>query len=448
MQTDFGNIYFNKPKEIYFPKSVSELSQTLKKLNQEDKKVTIRNTGHSVNGQTLTSDYQIDLSNLNYAQFDENNLEVLCGAGTPWNEVFKKINFPKYSLPIFPNNPGQKIHIGGTASVGGVGTYSFKNGGFWNYIKKIKLVLMNGDIIDCSPKENPEYFKFAVGGFGQIGVIAELTVEVVKSQKNVVVFEILNFSDEKYFENIKKLIEMDEIVGLNGISKGGSFFQTNPNALMIILESKNMKKDLIKIKQKLGTNLNFILKEHKKEYYDFNFGYKEINKRTIFEYYPIDLNRDHINGIHPWSDYILPESSYLYFLAELRKVIQAYDLEKRIITQSFLNGLFSINMMPTYIGKNLHKGFPLVPEIQNQDYSYGVGFMPTIEKSEIKKTLEAIYVLTDLCFEAGGKRYLYGINTLSESQKELQFGKENLKRLREIKKELDPKNLLNTNNQF
>lgn len=448
MQTDFGNIYFNKPKEVYFPKSVEELSLLLKKLNTENKKVTIRNTGHSVNGQTLTKEYQIDLSNISYANFDKENLEVLVGAGTSWSDVFKNINFPEYSIAVFPNNPGQKIHIGGTASVGGVGTYSFKYGGFWNHIKEIKLVLMNGDIVNCSNSENEEYFKFAIAGFGQIGVIAELKIEVIPSEKNVVVFEILNFSDEKYFKNIKKLLSLDEVVGLNGISKGGSFFQTSPNALMVVLESKNMKKDLSVIREKIGGDINFVLKEHKKEYYDFNLGYKEIKKKTIFDYYPIDLKRNHIEGIHPWSDYILPESSYLYFLGEIRKVIKAYDLEKRIITQSFLNGLFSINMMPTYIGKNFKKGFPLVPEIQNEEYSYGIGFMPTIEKSEIKKTLEAIYVLTDICFEAGGKRYLYGINNLSEKQKELQFGKENLKSFRELKEKLDPKNLLNSNNKF
>lgn len=448
MQGDFGNIYFNNPKEVYFPKSPEELSQILKKLNKEDKKVTIRNTGHSVNGQTLTSDYQIDLSQINYAKFDEENLEVTCGAGTSWNQVFKEIKFPKFSLPIFPNNPGQKIQIGGTASVGGVGTYSFKYGGFWNHIIEIKLVLMNGEVLTCNLKENSEYFKFAVGGFGQIGVIAELKIRVKKSEKKVVVFEVLNFSDESYFNNIEKLLYMDEIEGLNGISKGGDFFLSNPNALMIVLESNNMKKDLDNIKQKLGTNLNFVLKENKKEYYDFNFCYKEINKKTIFDYYPIDLKRNHIEGIHPWSDYILPKDNYLFFLEEMRKVIKAYDLEKRIITQSFLNGLFRINMMPTYIGKNLKTGFPLVPEIENEDYSFGIGLMPTIEKSEIKKTLEAVYVLTDICYEAGGKRYLYGIHNLNEKQKEKQFGSSNLLKFRELKRLLDPKNLLNSDKMF
>jgi cytokinin dehydrogenase len=443
-QTDFGEIYFNSPSEIISPKSTFELSQTLKKLNKENKKVTIRNTGHSVNGQTLTNGIQIDLSEIKNIIFDEDRMEVSCGAGNSWSEVFEGIFFPKYSLPIFPNNPKQKIQIGGTASVGGVGPYSFKYGGFWNCVCEITLVTMTGEILKCSKNENQEYFHFALGGFGKIGVISELKVKVIPSQKNIVVLELLSFSDKDYFSKIKKVLNCPEIVAFNGISKGGTFFKTSPHALMLILESENLKEDYKKVTNYFDEEILLNLKTHKKEYFDFNFTYKEIPKSNIFNYYPIDLNRNHILGIHPWSDYILPEKNYLEFINELRKVIKKYDLEKRIITQSFLNGLFSINMMPTYIGKNIDKNFELVPQIMTEEYSYGIGFMPTIEKNEIPKTLEAINTLTKICFDLGGKRYLYGIHSLDDHSLEKQFGKSTLVKWGKIKRELDPKNLLNT----
>ena len=92
-QTDFGNIYFKKPKEIFFPESVDALKQIVSKLYTEEKKFVIRNTGHSVNGQTLTSDYQIDLSKLKSINFNEEKLEVTCLAGGTWIDIFNKIKF-------------------------------------------------------------------------------------------------------------------------------------------------------------------------------------------------------------------------------------------------------------------------------------------------------------------------------------------------------------------
>ena len=53
-QTDFGYIYFNIPRETVFPKTTLELASILKLYNQKGTAVKIRNTGHSMNGQTLT----------------------------------------------------------------------------------------------------------------------------------------------------------------------------------------------------------------------------------------------------------------------------------------------------------------------------------------------------------------------------------------------------------
>lgn len=445
-QTDFGNIYFKKPKEMFLPKSVSELQKIISKLYSENKQITVRNTGHSVNGQTLTEEYQIDLSNLKKIKFDEEKMEVTVLAGNTWSEVFQEINFPKYSLAVFPNNPGQKIQIGGTVSVGGIGPYSFKYGGVWDQICKLKLITPSGEEIECNENNNSDYFKYAIAGFGKIGVITEITFKVIPSREKIAVLEVLNFSDKKYFENIEKILFNEAIVGVSGISKGGSWFGLNPNALMIIFESENMEKEIENLKVKISSGYKIILKEHDKEYFDFNFSYTEINKKQIFEYYPIDLRKDHLHGIHPWSDYIFDFENYQKFLPILRDVIKNYDLEKYILTQSFFNGKTSINMMPTYIGKHMGNDFPLVPEvvkIKNQ-YSYGIGLMPTIPKSEIPKTLSAIKDLTEITYQLKGKRYLYGIHKLSDSNLENQFGNEVINKWKKLKKETDPKNLLNS----
>lgn len=444
-QTDFGNIYFKKPKEVFFPKSVSELQSFVSKLYQENKKVTIRNTGHSVNGQTLTEDYQINLSFLKGINFNKEKLEVTVLAGNTWSEIFEEIDFPNYALAIFPNNPGQRIQIGGTVSVGGIGPYSFKYGGLWDQIIRIKLILPNGEEIECDHNQNNEFFKFSIAGFGKIGIISEITFKVIPSQEKISILEVMNYSDEKYFQNIKSILNDERIVGLSGISKGGSLFGLKPHALMLIFESNEMQKDIENIKNKLKSGFKIILKENNKEYFDFNFGYTEINKKQIFDYYPIDLNRDHLQGIHPWSDFIFDFENYQKFIPILREVIKNYNLEKYILTQSFFDGKLAINIMPTYIGKYQGNNFPLVPEVVKVvgEYSYGIGFMPTIPKEKINQTLNAIKDLTSITYQLKGKRYLYGIHNLNQDNLESQFGKDNLEKWIKLKNEVDPNNLLN-----
>jgi len=106
-QGDFGKIYFNLPSETYFPKSTEELARTLKRLNRLGKSVTIRNTGHSVNGQTLTSGVQVNVGEIKKIRFNPSKLEITVGTGNTWHDVMNAIEFPKYCTPVFPNNPGQ-----------------------------------------------------------------------------------------------------------------------------------------------------------------------------------------------------------------------------------------------------------------------------------------------------------------------------------------------------
>lgn len=205
-QTDFGGIYFNQPKEIVQPQTTQELASALAKYHELGEPVRIRNTGHSVNGQSLTDGVQIQIGGIDHLHFDKNKMEVIAGAGATWDQIFKEIQFPAYSIAVFPNNPGQKIKVGGTASVGGIGPFSAKYGGLWNQILELKLVTMTGEIITCSRTENPEIFKYALGGFGRIGVISELTLRCIPSKKEVIWLGLIYHNFNKLFEHLDKAL--------------------------------------------------------------------------------------------------------------------------------------------------------------------------------------------------------------------------------------------------
>jgi len=131
---DHGHLYRKEPATIETPPDIESLARLLRRCNDQGKRVTLRNTGHSCNGQTLTQHVQLNLSALSGRRFNRERMTVTTGPGNSWDAVLREVNFPQFCLPLFPNNPGQRIQIGGTAGVGGVGYYGSRVGGFWNVV--------------------------------------------------------------------------------------------------------------------------------------------------------------------------------------------------------------------------------------------------------------------------------------------------------------------------
>lgn len=454
-QTDFGRIYFNIPTETAEPKTIDELAATLRVCNQRGQKVKIRNTGHSVNGQTLTKEFQISLASLKGAVFDREKLEVVVKAGTSWHEVLRAVEFPKFCLPVFPNNPGQKIHIGGTASVGGIGPYSSKNGGFWNHVKSIKLVTMSGEIIECSKTTNYDLLKYSLGGFGRIGVIAELTVAVVPSRENVVALAFFDPTLEGHFKNLQKALKLNEADGLFTFLQVGDVerlepFKINPSGMFMIKELEDYH-DASKTRWHYATKflgeVEFSVSEKlgNPEDFDLSFGSKYIKKELLVYYFPQNEEDPAYTDLcHPWSDYAFSGQDYVEFLREAKLVIRRYGMEKFLMREHLLNDSAVIDAVGCYaIRNNKETYYPLSLEIEGEEITYALGVMPTVPPAYVKDALDMVTDLTELCYDLGGKRYLYGIHSLSKEQIEKHFGKDIIAKWAELKAKYDSKHLLN-----
>jgi len=454
-QSDFGRIYFNLPRETVSPVSTEQLAQTLKKYNKLGKKVTIRNTGHSVNGQTLTSGIEISVAKIKTLRFDEHKLQVTVGCGNTWDEVLKAVRFPKFCLPVFPNNPNQQIKIGGTAAVGGVGPYSSKKGGFWNHVISLKLVTMTGEIISCSRRENYNLMKFALGGFGRIGVISELTLAVEKSQKSLLALLLLYHNDEyyKYLKMAMKdkifdgAVAQEQMTYSNITSKVGLTFKS----MLILkeLDKPEVSKELIKyIKDKYRDDFTVYWMEKLKKEHDLDISWKvkQISKEDLVYSYPKNLKYNQLDLCHPWSDYILSPSRHVEFMKAAEKIIEKYDMVKYVMKTSILHGRLDLDLLVSYGIKRMSGTgdfFPLSLDLENESYVLGTGVMPTVPSQEVGKSLKMVKELTDLVYDLDGKRYLYGIHSLSRPQVEKQFGRKAIQAWQKIKDKLDPKHLLN-----
>jgi FAD/FMN-containing dehydrogenase len=487
---DYGHLYRKDPAAVLMPASVEDLARELRRCNDESKFVTIRNTAHSCNAQTLTTGVQLDLSRITRASFDRERMTVTAGAGNSWSSVLKAIGFPDYCLPLFPNNPGQRIRIGGTASVGGVGFYGSKSGGFWNCVRSIKLVTMTGEILECSREKNPEYFHYSLGGFGRLGVIAEMTVDVVHSKTHVLGMLLL-YRDHRDFENDMIRAMNDTDIGFDGVAGQEDI----PNRTS--LEGEVMTKldlKILTVMKEVDPNdehrLKCIVRDVRIKYsraivlfmkvkdsnLDVSLEPVVFKKREIVYFSPQPQNfflyliqrvcqflsggtfqcvrqpLERRGTLHPWNDCILPLENDVYgtFMGKAKEIIAARGFEKNIAKQSIFHGLINVDSFVTFLirkRKPEEDEFPVALDLPgNREVSMGCAIMPNLPPDQIRdlpKMLEMCDELTKLTYDMGGRRYLYGYHKLTVEQLKQHFGMPVISTWNRLKRDLDPKQLLN-----
>src|SRR5260221_9217108 len=303
--------------------------------------------------------------------------------------------------------------------------------------------------------------KFALGGFGRIGIITELIVKVVPSKKYLVNAALVHHDLRTHLNDIEiafKSDYYDAIVSESTVTNNSFIDNVVPSHSLFLLKEADSPNDLNSIEQEIKNKYHqactLCLKEEDKPHhkYDLDFSMKlhTILKEDIVYYYPMPKNNmeDQMDLCHPWSDYIMDKEAYLSFHPEALKWIKKYDLAYSLVKEGIVNSLLDLPVLPLYISKpvptNPDNIFPLCMYSEKfTDYGLGIGIMPTISSSRVKDCLEMVKALTDLCYDLGGIRYLYGIHNLTKVQIEKQYGHSTIQRWNEIKDQLDPKHLLN-----
>lgn len=456
-QTDFGNIYFNQPSQILIPKSTAELATMLAQFHHQGIAVKIRNTGHAVNGQTLTSGVQINIGQIKQLHFDRDKLEVSVGCGNSWHQVLTELNLNEYCLPIFPNNPDQSLQIGGTAAVGGGGPYSSKHGGFWNHVLEITLVTMVGEIIICSREQNFELMQYALGGFGRIGVITEMKLKVIPSKSSVLSVALIYRNPQNQFKDLQLALEANEfeaVVGQTAMSANiVSAYLSKAYGILLMKEldeGSDFKAEIKNIRRRFheGLLLNvFGGKANLGSDFDVGFKAQQLTKHGVVYYYPTSRKPNPTHIHHPWSDYVLKMGNYPEFVTQAKKLLRKYGLIDYLVRESIFHSLIDVSIFAAYTLRNMHpelnQEFPLSLDMAGEQHVIAPGILTAVPTAILSKNIELVNDLTQLAFELGGKRYLYGYHNLTPEQVEKQFGRETIERWQQLKDEHDPKHLLN-----
>ncbi|GAA0153117.1 oxidase [Lithospermum erythrorhizon] len=179
---DFGNICHYLPSAILHPKSVTDISTTIKYIYDlgpsSGLTVAARGHGHSIEGQALAHQGVIvnmeSLSGKNMDFHTGNAPYVDVSGGELW------INILQESLEkgLTPKSWTDYLHltVGGTLSNAGVSGQAFKHGPQINNVYQLEVVTGTGNVVNCSENQNADLFYGVLGGLGQFGIITKARI--------------------------------------------------------------------------------------------------------------------------------------------------------------------------------------------------------------------------------------------------------------------------------
>src|SRR4051812_19435749 len=166
-------------ERVVTPHSVEDLANAVRASTGP---VSIGGGRYSMGGQTAVPDgVQIDMRSYHgVISLDTAAGVVVVRAGTSWRELQQAIDRAGLAVKIMQTY--NTFTVGGALSVNAHGRY-IGQGPLVRSVRQITMVLADGSVVTASPRENADLFYGAVGGYGALGVVADITLDLAQNTK-------------------------------------------------------------------------------------------------------------------------------------------------------------------------------------------------------------------------------------------------------------------------
>ena len=112
----------------------------------------------------------------NFISFNEKNGRLICESGVLLRDIQRLATPRGWMLPVTPGT--QIVTVGGAVANDVHGKNHHVMGTFGEHVRKITLLRTNGEIIECGPKLQPEWFAATIGGIGLTGFILSVELQL------------------------------------------------------------------------------------------------------------------------------------------------------------------------------------------------------------------------------------------------------------------------------
>jgi FAD/FMN-containing dehydrogenase len=183
---------------------------------------------HSMGGQSLAKDGLALTLNQEWIEPNAAAKTYRVAAGARWSTVIRELNTIGFSPAVMQSN--NDFGVASTYSVNAHGwPVAFSGGG--TTARSMKMLLAGGEHVTCSRTENPDFFSFAMGGYGMFGIITELEMDMVPNARLEPTFETMPGTEfgNAFLKKIRENKDIQMAYGRMSIAIDGFFDE----ALMI-----------------------------------------------------------------------------------------------------------------------------------------------------------------------------------------------------------------------
>ena len=145
-------------------------------------RVSIGGGRYSMGGQVAIAEgLHLDMRSMNaLVWFKPEERCVRVQAGMRWRDLQDLID--PLGLAVKTMQSYANFTVGGAVSVNAHGRY-VGNGPVGNSVRSLQLVLANGDMVEANRQHHRDLFSAAMGGYGAVGVITEVELDLVPNER-------------------------------------------------------------------------------------------------------------------------------------------------------------------------------------------------------------------------------------------------------------------------
>lgn len=165
---------------VFRPVNIEGILEVFELARKSGVRVAIKGGGNSYGDVFQAREgIVIDLSRMTrVTEWDPGTGVIVCEPGITIDSLWRYTIEDGWWPPVVSGT--SRVTLGGALSANIHGKNNFKEGPIGEHVLKFRLLAPKGDIFTCSPFENSEIFYAAIGGFGLLGVIVEIELQLKK----------------------------------------------------------------------------------------------------------------------------------------------------------------------------------------------------------------------------------------------------------------------------
>ncbi len=316
-----------------------QLRNLLKYAKENNLKISIAGAKHSMGGHTIYP-HGIVLNMLPYNQMklDTINNILTIGSGALWEDALKYLD--KYGKSIAVMQAFSSFSIGGSISVNGHG-WQKDLPPISSSVISFTLMKENGEIINCSRRENQELFKLVLGGYGLFGVVLDIKLKVVENE--ALQFKYIRLSPVNYISYYKKYISenpnVNLVFGRLRISNKYfleeatlNFFEKVDATIPTLQNEKSTEAQRLVFRGSVNSEYGKRLR------WDLETGMNKVSKNEIYS--RNELLNDHVSLIENkdtsstdlLQEYFIPERNFNQFISDMKPILKNSKIDLLNIT--------------------------------------------------------------------------------------------------------------------